>query len=71
MEHRKSKPKSSETSDDVWDLNFPTWDGDFPPIPQEESTKLSFIHAKMWMPTMLPHIMEKRNALMNPERFVL
>jgi hypothetical protein len=40
---------------------------DFVPDP----FRSSLAHAQMLLPMMLPEILEKRNALMNPEPFVL
>ncbi len=71
MQNPNSENRSSRVFEDALSLEFPVWDGDFPPLPQDEAIQASFAHARMLLPMMMPEILEKRNALMNPERFVL
>lgn len=71
MQNRNSENKSLRVLEDALDLDLPVWDGDFPPLSQADAIQASFAHARMLLPMMMPKILEKRNALMNPEPFIL
>lgn len=62
--------KISEESDSLYqDLEFRNWDhGD---AACADNPQLPLLHAATLLPSVLPHILEKRNALMYPVRFNL
>ncbi|MGF1679214.1 MAG: hypothetical protein ACFCUX_08475 [Candidatus Methylacidiphilales bacterium] len=51
------------------ELEFRDWDHGGPA--STDNPRLPLLHAAALLPSVLPHILEKRNALMNPNRFSL